>query len=77
MPGTRCRRGAGEVGRGHVDQRGALHVATVDQVEGDIDAAGLGGHGLRVRVDGRLVEGVEDGHLGTHRPGDEVVAIVG
>jgi hypothetical protein len=64
--------GAGEVGRGHVDQRGALHVAAVDQVERDVDAAGLGGHGLRVRVDGRLVEGVEDGHLGGAAGGGDV-----
>jgi hypothetical protein len=47
-----------------VDEGSPLGLEAGDQVEGDVDAAGLGGDGLDVRVHRPLVGGVEDGHLG-------------
>jgi hypothetical protein len=52
--------GSQEVVGRHVDKWSSLHVATRDEVEGHVDTAGLGGHGLHVRVHGALVGGVED-----------------
>jgi hypothetical protein len=51
------------VGR-HIDKWRSLHVATRDEVEGHVDAAGTGRDGLQVGVHRALVGGVEDGHLG-------------
>jgi hypothetical protein len=51
------------VGR-HIDTWRSLHVATRDEVDGHVDAAGTGRDGLHVGVHRALVGGVEDGHLG-------------
>jgi hypothetical protein len=42
-----------EVGRGHLDQRGALHVAVADEVEGAVDAARGGDHRADMLVPSR------------------------
>jgi hypothetical protein len=64
--------GTDEVGDGHVDQRGPLHVPAGDEVERHVEAAGLGGPGVRVLVDGLLVEGVDLGDLGLPASGGGV-----
>ncbi len=55
------------------DQRDPLYVPARDEVEGDVDAARLGGHSPGVLVDGLLVEGVEFGHLGRPASGSDVL----
>jgi len=50
------------VGR-HLHQRCALHVAMRNQVERDVDAAGLSCHGVRMRVDCPFVERIELCHM--------------
>jgi hypothetical protein len=55
--------GSEQVVGGHVDQRGALHVAAGDEVERDVDGPALGRDRGDVVVDGPLVEGVEHGDV--------------
>ncbi len=58
------RDGSSEVLERHLHQRKPLHVSERDQVEGDVDAPGLAGHSVDIRVDGLLIERVDAGGLG-------------
>jgi hypothetical protein len=55
-----------------VDDRPALDVAARDEVERDVDAAGLGGDRVGVLVDRALVERVDDGDAGAAALGGDV-----
>ena len=48
----------------HLGQRGPLHVAVRDQVEGHVDASGIRRHSVGMLIDRLLVERIDFGRLG-------------
>ena len=56
--------GRHEVFQCHLGHRSPVHVRVRDQVEGDVDPAGLRSHGVGMLIDRLLVERIDLGRLG-------------